>query len=465
MNIQIPRLMIAGLSGDSGKTIVSLCLVSAFCQKDIGVSVFKKGPDYIDSAWLRAIAGTDCYNLDTYLVEPEIVYRTFIGAASRQKLAIIEGNRGIFDGKDARGSHSSSVLARMLCAPIVLVIDASKATRTLAAVVNGVRAFEPDLQIAGVILNRVAGERHEKVIRESIQENSGLPVLGSLPRVSEAAGLIPGRHLGLVPPDEFGPTTELRKRLARFAADHLDVDAILEIANSASALRPSNDEDGQPIAPRVKIGYFRDSIFTFYYPDNLVALQSEGAELVVIDSLKSKCLPAIDALYIGGGFPETQAYSLAQNTMLLESVKNAADNGLPIFAECGGLMYLSNTILTGKGTFPMAGVFPIDLDMNPRPVGHGYMLLKVDTPNPYFKNGALLKAHEFHYSGLLSISPSTCLKVVEGYGLDGLRDGLLYKNTFASFAHFHARSDNGWAAGLVHQALAYREAGCSQPVV
>jgi cobyrinic acid a,c-diamide synthase len=457
MNMQIPRLLVAGLSGDSGKTIVSLSLVAALRQKGLSVSVFKKGPDYIDSAWLGAIAGMDCYNLDTYLVEAIHVLESFVRAASKTEVAIIEGNRGLFDGKDSRGSHSSAALARFLNSPVLLVIDASKATRTLAAVVNGCRSFEPDLKIAGIILNRVAGARHEKIIRDSIQECCGIPILGVLPKISDRAAFIPARHLGLVPPTEFGAMTELNRRLASFATEHIEIDRILEIAHNATPLdRPELAEERIP-SDKVRIGYFHDSIFTFYYPDNLQALRMAGAELVEISSLEDSRLPEIDALYIGGGFPETQASSLSRNTAMLSSVRAAAEDGLPIFAECGGLMYLCRTILTDKGEFAMAGIFPIDLELGPRPVGHGYMLLRVDTPNPYFSKGASLKAHEFHYSGLLSVSPATCLKVIEGYGLDGIRDGLLYKNTFASYAHFHAGSDNGWAKAMVQNALAWRE--------
>jgi cobyrinic acid a,c-diamide synthase len=445
---------------------VSLSLAAVLRRKSLRVSVFKKGPDYIDSAWLRTVSETDCYNLDTFLVEPGMVFDTFVRIASGSEIALVEGNRGIFDGKDAHGSHSSAALSRILKAPVLLVVDASKVTRTLAAVVHGCCTFEPDVPIAGIILNRVAGQRHEKTIRDSIRESSGLPVVGAFPKINDPAGLIPSRHLGLVPPSEFEASAGLRDRLAALGAECLDLDRIMSIAQEAVPLASAAGRDEPAECPFVRIAYFHDSIFTFYYPDNLHALVSAGAELIEINSLNDPCLPDIDALYIGGGFPETQASSLSRNGSLMRAIRQAADDGLPIFAECGGLMVLGKSIRTATGTFPMAGVFPIELEMRSRPAGHGYMLLQVCADNPFFETGALLKAHEFHYSGLLSATaPATCLKVVEGYGLDGLNDGLLYKNTFASYAHFHAMSGSGWAAGLIRSARKFRAARLKELVV
>jgi cobyrinic acid a,c-diamide synthase len=459
MSSSIPRLVIAGLSGDSGKTLSSLALLAVLRRRGLTVSVFKKGPDYIDSAWLSKIAGVRCRNLDTYLVDSRRVFETFVSKAAGSGIAIIEGNRGLFDGKDARGSHSTAELAKLLCAPVVLVVDVTKTTRTIAALINGCLAFDPELKIAGVILNRVAGSRHEDIIKESIKEYCKLPVLGALPKLGDAFAPIPSRHLGLIPPSEHETAPDFCDTLADLAEKRLDIDSILKIATDSIPLDLTSREEKAKANPIVKIGYFHDRVFTFYYPENLEALENAGAELVVISSLGDKSLPDIDALYIGGGFPETNAELLAGNNSMLESVKTASESGLPIFAECGGLMYLCRSIQFNGHSHPMSGVFPIDLKMNAKPVGHGYVSVKVAKPSPFFPLGTVIRGHEFHYSGPDNNDalPDCCFEMAEGYGLDGKRDGLLYKNTLAAYTHIHASGIESWASAFIKSALVYRK--------
>jgi len=453
------RLVIAGLSGDSGKTIASLSVLTALRQKGYSVSVFKKGPDYIDPAWLSLVSQTVCRSLDTYMVDPNAVSRNFVLHSEDSDISVIEGNRGLFDSRDGSGSHSTAELAKLLQAPVVLVVSAAKLTRTVAAIVKGCIDFDPALNIAGIILNRIGGSRHLRVLTDAIRDCTGLPVLGAIPKLGDESTLIPGRHLGLVTPAEYEHRAELESTLREIADRFLEIDAIAEIAGSAPPLSCAA-LDPAPVNPeRVKIGYFKDSVFTFYYPENLEALRASGAMLVPISSLADSGLPEVDALYIGGGFPETHAERLAQNRSMMKSVKEQALDGLPIYAECGGLMYLSRSLKCNGVVYPMTGLFGVDLSMHRKPVGHGYTSVRVDEPNPFFAVGTSIRGHEFHYSAPLEGSSRmrTCMKVETGAGLGGARDGLVRCNTLASYTHLHADGVKSWASGVVSKASEYAE--------
>jgi cobyrinic acid a,c-diamide synthase len=436
---------------------VSLSLLAACRQKALSVSVFKKGPDYIDAAWLGRVAGRDCHNLDTYLSAPDVVQRSFAQAAAGSELALLESNRGLFDGLDLQGTHSSAALAQLLKMPVILVVDCTKATRTVAALVRGCLDFDPELQIAGVVLNRIAGPRHEKIVRETIEKYNGVPVLGAIPKFDREQRLIPGRHLGLVPPTEFAADDELLSELSRIGAEYLDLERILQVARDVEPLTPLTAPVAEAAPARVRIGYFCDPVFTFYYPENLTALRAAGAELVPINSLDDRDLPAIDGLYIGGGFPETFAAKLAENESLRTAVRSAGESGLPIYAECGGLIYLSRSLKWKDNTYQLAGLLPLDLELQQRPAGHGYAEVVVDQPNPFFKQGEIIRGHEFHYSRPLAISGlESCLAVQRGVGVGEKRDGLVYKATMASYLHIHADGVPNWAPALVAQAEKYR---------
>ena len=457
MQAKIARCVIAGLSGDSGKTIVSLAIICHLRRKGLTIAPFKKGPDYIDAAWLGAAAGNLCRNLDTFLVDENDVSQIFTSYSSTAEMAVIEGNRGLFDGKDAIGTHSTAELAKLLRAPLFLVIDVTKSTRTIAALVKGCRDFDPGLDLAGIILNNVAGSRHRKIITESIEKYCDIPVLGSIPRLSEKEALIPRRHLGLVPPAEFSSEKGIFDRLAEIGEQYIEIDRLLEIANNATPLDISSRVKKHTILPGVKIGFFKDSAFTFYYPENLEALSDNGAELVPVSSLSAPQLPDIDALYIGGGFPETHANQLADNRSLMISVKEAANDGMPIYAECGGLIYLSRSLKCEKRTIKMSGVFPVDLKMHTKPVGHGYTEIVVDQPNRFFDKDLAIRGHEFHYSAMVpsNSAPTSCFRIDKGTGIGSGRDGLIYRNTLACYTHIHARGVKSWAGNLVSLAKEY----------
>ncbi len=454
----VPRVVIAGLAGDSGKTLVSLALLLQARRHGEPASAFKKGPDYIDAAWLAWASGRPARNLDTFLMGKVTTARLFSTHALPHGFNLVEGNRGLFDGVDELGTHSTAELAKLLNAPTVLVVDATKVTRTVAALVLGCQAIDPALALRGVILNRVARLRQETILRKSIESVCSLPVLGVLPKIDENA-LLPSRHLGLVTPEEHGRRSELAGYLQSLASARLDTERIGEIAASAPALE-HGVEASQPVASgsSVKIGYLKDSPFTFYYPDNLEALERAGARLEPITALSATTLPDdLDALYIGGGFPETHAGLLAAEKALRASVRQHALAGLPIYAECGGLMFLSQAIHWQGKSFPMAGVLPFEVEVTGVPQGHGYVELLVDCSNPYFPVGTTIRGHEFHYSRVRANSsvPATACSVERGIGVYGGRDGVLLKNIWASYSHVHAAATPEWAAGMLRAARAY----------
>jgi len=458
MATRFSRIVIAGLSGNSGKTIACLSLLTALKNKGLSVSVFKKGPDYIDPAWLSQAAGVVCRNLDTYMTDRDEVLRAFVAGAGKTDISVIEGNRGIHDGKDVAGTHSTAELAKLLDAPVVLVVDVSRVTRTVAAIVRGCVDFDPGVRFAGVILNRVAGRRHLRVITDSIRQYCDLPVLGAIPNLGDEASPIPSRHLGLVTPAEFRSGVNFHELLSEIAEKHFDVDELFEVAKRVDPLTCPELPQPEAVTGRVRIGYFRDSVFTFYYPENLEAIEDQGAELVPISSLDDSHLPDIDALYIGGGFPETHADQLARNESMMKSVKKAAMNDLPIYAECGGLIYLAESLSWKDNVYPMAGLFPIKLIMRSKPVGHGYTQVKVDRPNPFFAVGTSIKGHEFHYSGLTDVPKEieSCMEVQTGVGIGDSRDGLVYRNVLGCYLHIHAGGVKEWAGAMVSRAVDYR---------
>ncbi len=457
--MHLPRLVIAGLSGDAGKTIVSLGLVLLARRRGLSVAAFKKGPDYIDAAWLGWAAGRPAHNLDTFLMGPETVQASFARYGLPEAFNLIEGNRGLYDGVDAAGTHSTATLARLLAAPVVLVVSPAKATRTVAALVLGCQKLDPEVRLAGVILNRVSSARQEQVIRQAIEAATGIPVVGVLPR-APSNELVVGRHLGLVTPAEHPAIDQVGDNLLSLVGGGVDLEAILGIASSAPALAPPPAAvPRRPAAgPRVPIGHFSDSAFTFYYPENLEALEAAGADLVALSALENSPLPRnLAGLYIGGGFPETHGAVLSANRTLLADLKERAAQGLPIYAECGGLMLLAEAIRYEGRRYPMAGVLPFEVEVMPRPQGHGYALLTVDGPNPFFSQGTRLRGHEFHYSQVVlwGEPPPTACAVERGTGCFPGRDAVVAGNVWASYTHLHALATPEWADGLVAAARRY----------
>jgi cobyrinic acid a,c-diamide synthase len=456
------RIVISGLSGDSGKTVVSCGLLASFIDRRLQVASFKKGPDYIDSAWLSFVSGRPARNLDTYLMGFPAVKYSFIKNAVHPGINVIEGNRGLFDGVDISGTHSTAELAKALNAPVIIVQNITKVTRTAAANILGCMKLDPDLNIAGVILNQVAGERHGKVAKDSIEEITGIPVVGMIPKLP-AKFIVPSRHLGLITPDEFEEKSIIINDLRNIIEDNVDVSKVLELSRNVASLDYESEEtiktDYSTKQTKVKIGYFKDQLFSFYYPENLELLVEAGVEMIPISPASKIDLEDLDALYIGGGFPETNLKSLASNNSMFSSLKKLVEDGLPVYAECGGLMYLAEEIQWKGNTYSLSGILPIKIKMFDKPQGHGYSEVVVDNENPFFDLGCNIKGHEFHYSKIVDFNPNlkSSLSVLRGSGCFNNRDGLTYKNVFASYLHVHALATPEWVKGMIRCAHSYQE--------
>lgn len=451
-----PSIFIAGTGGDCGKTLVSLSLTAYYKSTGLVVAAYKKGPDYIDAAWLKWILQAPARNLDTYMVQEDIVREQFFYNSRKADISIIEGNRGLYDGLDPDGTHSSAELAKLLGTPIILVINAAKVTRTVAAIIYGLTHFDPDVPVAGVIFNRVAGSRHESILQKSLEAIDGPPVVGFIPKLPQG-DFLPGRHLGLVTPEEHSRKEELLKFLQQIVEKYCDTDALTTIAQTASGKVHYENHTLSIVKRQVKICYFSDSAFTFYYPENLEALARAGAELIPLSSMSALELPDCHGLYIGGGFPETHVTRLSANSGLMKSVKDAAEQGMPVYAECGGLIYLCRSLKWGDDEHPFAGVFPLILSMEKKPQGHGYCEVIADFRNPFFKLGSRVRGHEFHYTRIIKgmESTKTSFSVQRGAGCFNQRDGLVYKNVLAAYLHIHALGNSDWALNFVNACRDY----------
>jgi cobyrinic acid a,c-diamide synthase len=454
----VPRLLISAAHKSSGKTTVTLGLAAALTARGLHVQPFKKGPDYIDPMWLARAAGRPCFNLDPYLSDARDIVAALAREAAGADIALIEGNKGLHDGLDLDGSNSNAALARLLRAPVVLVIDARGMTRGIAPLLLGFQAFDPEVHIAGVILNQVGGPRHEGKLRAVIEHYTDIPVLGAIARDARLA--LPERHLGLTPDAEFeAPATRVAE-IGAIVAAGVDVDRLLAIAAAAPDAMPGDfaraAAPGRP-PPTVRIGIARDRAFGFYYPDDLQALQAAGAELVPFDTLRDAALPAVDGVFIGGGFPEVYMKALQDNASLRHTLRESIEAGLPVYAECGGLMYLARSITWGPHRCDMVGAIPADVVMHERAVGRGYVQVEETGQSPWgpAPGGdhapASQRGHEFHHSSLVAVAPDLryAYRVRRGHGIDGQRDGVVVHNTLASYAHLRTGAGSDWAARFV----------------
>ena len=503
--------------------MVSIGLCAALRNRGHAVQPFKKGPDYIDPMWLSQAAGRACRNLDLYLMERDDVVATF--ARHSAEVNLVEGNKGLYDGLALDGSNSNAALAILLDLPVFLVIDARGMTRGIAPLILGYQAFDRDVNIAGVILNNLGGSRHEAKLRAVIEHYTDVPVIGAIHHDERLS--IVERHLGLMPSNESHVATAKIKQIGDAIAEQVDLDQLLALSKkeplNVPHQNPLSNSDGTTshstkpasgqvagylpegeranvqwgkqairnadarksilqfpasVSPlqcgdKVRIGIARDRAFGFYYADDLDALEAAGAELVPFDTLRDARLPKIDALYIGGGFPETCAAELEANATLRGEIKQAIANGMPAYAECGGLMYLSRGIEYQGRTYQMVGAIPGDVKMNDKPIGRGYVHLKEDQAHPWprprplpipspqssYASGrggererqSLIRAHEFHYSSLENLPPDTryAYHVERGYGIDGKRDGLILHNLLASYTHLRTIGSCYWATRFV----------------
>ena len=446
------RLFVSAAAKSSGKTTITLGLAAALHARGVKVQTFKKGPDYIDPMWLARASGRASYNLDFNTQSPDEMRALYARAYGDADIALIEGNKGLHDGVDPHGADSSAALAKLLRAPAVLIIDAHGMARGIAPLLLGYRDFDRDVQFAGVILNKVGGARQEGKLRQAIENYTDFRVLGALGRDH---GLnIDERHLGLTTPSETGECDEVIAQARDAVSKGVDLDALLAAA-AREEPQPTRALRALP-APDVTLAVARDAAFGFYYADDLEALEEAGARLVFVDMLRDAALPACDGLFIGGGFPETQSRALAANTSMRESVRAAVEDGLPTYAECGGLMYLTRSISyrgEAEGSAQeMVGVIPADSVMDARPQGRGLVRVEptADFPWPEVEAGPVA-AHEFHYARLENVAPDLRYgwRVKRGYGVDGQRDGIVIRNLFASFTHRRATSRDRWTDQFV----------------
>ena len=476
------KILISGLSGGSGKTIVSLGLTRFFTNNGYTVCPFKKGPDYIDAAWLMQASRKPCYCLDPFFLDDEALARHFYATcqnAPQKSIALIEGNRGLYDGKDYLGSCSTAHLAHTLDCPVLLTINCAKITRTTAALVLGIRNFDPKIRLAGVILNNIASARHQTIIRQSIEEYTDIPVLGAIPRLKDNP--IPERHLGLSL-NKNDDKQIMLDSLAELIADNTDTQKILAAAGDMLRLPdPPLEITRKMQSSPLNIAYLYDDAFWFYYQENFDELKKLGANLVPLsllseqsfaEQLQAHKLTAkdIDGLYIGGGYPELYAKEISRSPKLPQ-IKEWIEQNMPVYAECGGFMLLAKQLHFPEEkkyeSYPMIGVFDIETKFFDKPQGLGYAEIKTIRENPYHPLGSIWKGHEFHFSTAVNAKPDQefLFELKKGRGMTQKEmqnnnlafDGLIYKNCFASYTHIFAPAVPHFSQNFIETARQYRK--------
>ncbi|MBI4331344.1 MAG: cobyrinate a,c-diamide synthase [Chloroflexi bacterium] len=449
-SLTIPRLVVAGISSGCGKTTIATGLMAAFRKRGLRVQGFKVGPDYIDPGYHTLATGLAARNLDSWMLGHETVHELFVRNASRANISIIEGVMGLFDGHGGvDDSGSTAEVARILQSPVVLALDISRASRSAAAIVLGCLHFDPRVDIRGVILNKAGSLRHYSWVKEAIEQKTGLPVLGSLYR---APGLeLPERHLGLVPAAEQEKPAEFLERIVPEIEGSIDLKAVQQIGAAAPPLRGG----AAAVFPvpasrdRVSIAVARDEAFSFYYQDSLDLLEAHGGDLVYFSPLHDRELPqGIRGIYLGGGFPEIYARQLSENGPMLRAVHLAGSNGMVIYGECGGLMYLAEGIVDLQGRrWPMAGLIPGWSSMLEKRLKLGYVELKAHGSNPLVKEGVTIRGHEFHYSRLSTPGPSTpAWDIIHP---ESRPEGYRIGNVLASYIHVHFAANPSLAPNFV----------------
>ncbi len=460
-----PRIFIAAAHKSSGKTTVSVGLARALSERGRRVRMFKKGPDYIDPLWHRLASGRASYNLDFNTQEPEEIAALFASRAAGTDISIIEANKGLHDGLALDGADSNAALARLLDAPVVLVIDTEGITRGIAPLLLGYQAFDEGVRIAGVILNRVAGPRHEAKLRAAVEHYTDIEVLGAVRRSSEL--VLRERHLGLTTPGDLAAREQWLSAIGRTVAEQVDLARIESVAAGAPSFTVSMPEAPGQVGAGLRVAVARDAAFCFTYADDLERMEAAGAELVFFSPLHDAGLPEnIDALFLPGGFPETHMRELEANVGMRRSVADAIRGGLPTHAECGGLMYLAERIRWGERSAEMCGVVPGEAVMHERPQGRGIVHLAASGAAPWTPArgaGEVIRAHEFHYAAL---EKCPCEQLVfawdvqRGFGIDGKRDGVVLHNLVAGFAHLRHTRQSPWVDAFLtfarHQKLAAR---------
>ena len=454
--MRYPRVVIAGTQSGVGKTTVTLALLAALNARGRRVQAFKVGPDFIDPGHHTAATGRPSRNLDGWMLEGSVNRAIFLRAAADADISVIEGMMGLFDGSSPTAERGSTAeMAKLLDSPVLLVIDGSAMARSAAAMALGYARFDRDLRVAGVLFNRISGDKHFRLLKQAMEAYTDLSVVGYMRADPEVR--IGDRHLGLVTAIEQGRSS-LYERLGRAAAETVDLDQIEALAGSGDELEiiassrgaPKRSSDNSPV--RVGIAY--DPAFCFYYPDNLELLEAEGAELVRFSPLNDQVLPAIDLLYLGGGYPELYGDRLARNAAMRKAVRAFAERGGTIYAECGGMMYLTQAIRDFDGrSHEMVGLFPAEAVMKRPGLTLGYRELRVTRPCVLGDAGLIARGHEFHYSSLVPTGPlEYACTLTDARGQARGQDGLIVGNTLALYTHLHFAGRPALAQALVASA-------------
>nr|WP_274609885.1 cobyrinate a,c-diamide synthase [Rhodobium orientis] len=446
----VAHIYLSAAHMSSGKTLVSVGLAAALGRRGMAVQPFKKGPDYIDPMWLSRAAGRPCYNLDFNTMDADEIRSLFAAKMDGADIGLIEGNKGLYDGLDVEGGDCNAALAKLTESPVVLVLNVEGITRGAAPLVLGYQQFDPDVNIAGVILNSVVSTRQEEKVRAVLAHYTDVPVIGAVGR--DPSLCIAERHLGLTTP---GDTDHRDRQVARQAdaiAAGVDLDTLIAIAETAPTPLAT------PVVPALTrpdltVAIARDAAFGFYYQDDLEAFAAAGAKPVFFDTMRDTVLPPCDGLFIGGGFPETHMAELEDNHRLRCHIARAIANGLPTYAECGGLMYLCRTLTWHGARHTMVGAVAADAVMHERPQGRGLVRLEPTgaAPWPLAEEGAPMRAHEFHYAGLENVGRDTVFacRVARGHGIDGANDGIVRGNLVAGFSHLRSTAANRWVERFV----------------
>ena len=455
----LPRIVIAGVHSGVGKTTVATSVMRALALSGLKVQPYKVGPDYIDPGYHTAAAGRHSRNLDAWFLGAGGVREMFLRSAGGADISVIEGVMGLYDGRGSGDEGSTAHVARLLEAPVILVLDARSMARSAAAVVLGYKNFDPGLNLCGVILNRVGSDRHYLLLREAIETATGVPVLG---RVGYSPGVeLPERHLGLLPTAEKNNLNGLLDAMANKIMEGLNLELLVRLAKTAPSLGRPEKRVFPAVAaePVARIGLVLDSAFNFYYRDGLELLSSLGADLVPCSSLEGKLPPDLDGLYIGGGFPEMFAEEIAGNGEFIAGVRGEFRRGMPIYAECGGMMFLSQGVTDFEGRrFAMAGIIPGETFMLKKRAALGYVTAEALGNNILAHAGSLIKGHEFHYSELRGGGSSLRAYLLKKEGEGAPRpDGFAAGNLLASYMHIHFAGCPREAVSFINTCVKYRK--------
>ncbi len=453
-------LFISAPRKSSGKTTLTLGLTAALMNQGLKLRVFKKGPDYIDPMWHASVTGLPCYNIDPFWMSDEMCRGIFAEHSREVDFSLVEGNHGLHDGLDLEGSNSGAYLAKLLGLPVILVMDSSGMNRGAAAIILGHQQMDPDVNIAGVVLNHIGTTRQRDKQAAAIEHYCGIPVLGAIPKTTNVQ--IKERHLGLITIHETDLVNEVVSAAAKAVSENCDLDRIKAIAGNI-CLSNSVPEQVRISPAKVRVGVARDRAFCFYYQQNFNALRQAGAELVFFDTLQDSSLPETDALYIGGGFPESFLTELEANRSMRDDLKRAIEAGLPVYAECGGLMYLTRSISREGLTCNMVGALPADVEFQKKPIGKGYVEIRTVPGKGWFQTERLIKGHEFHYSRLVNLGSEIeyIFRMERGVGVDSENDGIIYKNVIAAYSHIHSDVVPEWAEQFVDFATRHKKESCA----